>query len=81
MKNSLAAFASIGAASISLGYIMQARVNMEKLFAHAAALNIEASVVHELIAAEQRRAETSLDPFSWGKLREQLDRRAGVFGG
>jgi len=69
-------------AVISAAYpgLVNAQAKMEDLYARASALGLDKEIVRELIATEQRRTETSLNPFNWEKVSNQIDSRAGIFG-
>jgi len=75
-----ASFAGIGAVAASLGHLIDGLARMESLFTRAAALSVSEDVVRALIAAEQRRTKTSIHPFNWERVKNQIDHKAGVFG-
>ena len=69
-----------GAVSAAYPSLIDAQLKMENLYAHAAARAVGEDVARELIAAEQRRARVSLDPFRWEHVKDEIDREAGIFG-
>ena len=69
-----------GAVSAAYPSLVDVQLKTENLYAHAAVRAVGEGVVRELIATERRRAEVSPDPFNWERVKDQVDREAGIFG-